>query len=175
MHSKKFCSRKISRNRSALGNMTNIQREFISRIDSLSLLSESLWSCPSSLKVWVCVSRRLRSSSTLVTLRACTDQLSRNFTNILQLIEEFQRIISRFGTNWTHHKSKSWPKSRKHLNFLATFYLEYSALCSVVMVWEVLKEKGLLDYNKPAAQAAGQTLPDATHPTGWFCLASVDM
>ena len=87
----------------------------LSGIDSLSFLSDSLWSHSSSLKLWVGVSRRLRSSSTfeMVTPRACTDQLSRNFTNILQMIEEYQRIISRFRTNWTHHKSKSWSNYRK--------------------------------------------------------------
>ena len=33
------------------------------------------------------------------------------------------RILSWFGSNRMHHKSKSWSKPRKHLNILATFYL----------------------------------------------------
>ena len=63
-----------------------------SRIDSLSLLSESLWFCHSSRKVW--------SSFTLemVTFRACADQLFRNLTNVSKQLETFLRIISRFGT-----------------------------------------------------------------------------
>ena len=34
----------------------------------------------------------------MVTFGACTDQLSRNLTDVLQLLEAFQRIISRLGT-----------------------------------------------------------------------------
>ena len=66
----------------------------------------------------------------IVNFRTCMDKLYRNLTNILKLKEDFQRIISKFGTNWKHHKSHSGPKLRKHLNILATVYLAGSALCS---------------------------------------------
>ena len=47
----------------------------------------------------------------IVTFRACTDKLSRNLTNILKLKEEFQRIISKFGINWQHHKKPQWSQA----------------------------------------------------------------
>ena len=67
----------------------------------------------------------------IITFWACTDQVSRKFTNILQLLEAFQRVISRFGTKWPRHINLSLLKSRKHLNISATFYLASSALCIV--------------------------------------------
>ena len=39
------------------------------------------------------------------------------------MIEKFPRAVSRFGTNWTHYKSKSWSKPRKHLNISASLNL----------------------------------------------------
>ena len=50
------------------------------------LLSKSLHSCPSSIKLWVCVSRLIRS----------LDHMSRSVPNI------FWRHISRFGRKWTY-------------------------------------------------------------------------
>ena len=77
--------------------------------------------------VYVC----FRSSSTwkTVTFRACADPLSRNLTNILQLLEAFQRIIYRLGTNWTCHIEVSIFKPGIRLSISATFYLAGSALC----------------------------------------------
>ena len=81
-HTKCYKSRNHSRNRSALSNMNFSAGP--SRIESLSLVSESLWFRPSSLKVWMCVSRHLWSSSTVK-----------------------WRITTKFGTNRTHHNIKS--------------------------------------------------------------------
>ena len=68
-----------------------------------------------------------------VALMACADQLSRNLTDILQLLEAFQRIISRLGINSTCHTEESLFKPRIHLSIWATFYLAGSALCTVSM------------------------------------------
>ena len=86
----------------------------------------------------MCASVRLRSSSTwkIVTFRACTDQLSRNLTDILQLLKALQSIISRLGTNWTCHIEESLFKQITHLSISAPFYLAGSALC--IVVWALL-------------------------------------
>ena len=61
MHTENYKSRRRRkpRNKSALGNMPNIQTKIAQLVgfwtDSLSPLTESWWSCHSSLKVWICV------------------------------------------------------------------------------------------------------------------------
>ena len=81
--------------------------------------------------MWTRVSVQIRGSSSwkMVTFRARADQLFRNLTDILQLLEVFQKIISRLGTIWTCLIKESLFKPRIHLSILATFYLAGSALC----------------------------------------------
>ena len=68
----------------------------------LECLSKILWCSPASLKVLVCVFERLRSSTLkVVTFRACSDQLARKLTNILQLQKEFKRITLCLVNMWT--------------------------------------------------------------------------
>ena len=89
----------------------------------------------SSLKMWMRASVWIRNRSTwkMVTFRACADQLSRNVTDILQLLEAYQRIISTLGTNWTCHIEKNLFKPKIHLTISATFYLAGFTLC--IEVW----------------------------------------
>ena len=65
-------------------------------------------------------------------------QLSRNLTDILQMLEAFQRIISRLGTNWTGHIEENLFKPKIHLSISATFYLAGSALCNVFFFQSLL-------------------------------------
>ena len=94
---------------SALCNMTNIQMRIAQLVGVKLTLSYF------SLKAYglvphPCLFGRLRSSSTskMVTVRAYTDQLSRNLTNIFQLLEAFWKIFSKFQTNWTCHTNESY-------------------------------------------------------------------
>ena len=130
MYNKNCRSRNISRNWSSLKIFNH---EFLagqSWNDSLSLLSESLWSCPSSLNVLMPAFVHLMCSSTLKinTFRACMDQLSGNFTNILKLLQTFRRIISRLGIKWLHDINESLFLPRKHLNISTTLCLAGTTL-----------------------------------------------
>ena len=75
---------------------------------------------------------RFRSSGTreMVIFRAYADQLSRNLTSILQLLEVFQRIVSRLETKWRCPIQQSSFKPRIHLGISATFDLAGSTLCN---------------------------------------------
>ena len=107
--------------------MTNIQT-WISQLVKVGMTLSHF-----SVKVWMPASDHLRriSSLKIFTFRVCTDQLSRNLTNILWLLETFCRIIFLFGTKLTYVINERLLMPRKHLNISATLYLVDSALCNV--------------------------------------------
>ena len=109
MHTKSYKSRKTSRNRSSPGDMTNTQT-YIALPDEvpMTLSHFSVKACgPSSLKNG--------------DMHFQNGQLSRNLTDILQLLEAFQRIISRLGTNWTCHIEKKFIQAKNTSKYLGHF------------------------------------------------------
>ena len=84
-------------------------------IDSLSRHRESLWSCPSSLKLKVCIFGSHRSCSNFkkVIFRAAWFKWLEIWPISYACRKHFGRLAPELVTKWTHHINKSLLKSRK--------------------------------------------------------------